>query len=75
MRKKIAFALNHSAVPACWDVCPASGDNGTIQHSMQGRMDMCYRGGECDIVVKPGTGTSVWKHTVLHQFLGHGLSL
>ena len=30
------------------------GDFGTIPHSMQGRMDTCSPGGECDNVVKSG---------------------
>ena len=36
----------------------SAGDTGTIQHSMQGRMDMRYPGG--DNVVKPGTGSALF---------------
>ena len=37
-----------------------AGDTGTIQHRVQGRMDSCYPGGECDNVVKPGTGSTLF---------------
>ena len=37
-----------------------AGDTGTIPHSMHGRMDMCYPGGECDNVDKPGTGSALY---------------
>ena len=40
-------------------VVPA-GDTGTIQHSMQCRMDTCYPGDECDNLVKPGTGSALF---------------
>ena len=39
-----------------------AGDAGTSQHSMHGRMDVCYPGGKCDNlkVGKSGTGSALF---------------
>ena len=35
-------------------------DTGSIPHSMQGSMDTCYPGDECDNLVKSGTGSALF---------------
>ena len=37
-----------------------AGDTGTIPHCMNGRMDACHSGGECDKVGAPGTGSALY---------------